>query len=183
MAEPVGFTPAERRGILGFVRMVLSSACGGGAEPEAPAIPRLAAPGACFVTLRESGEVRGCIGSVEAFESLAENLRRNAENAAFADPAFPPLDADELNFVTLEVSVLSPPRRLDAPETFVPGRDGALLVSSGRRAVFLPQVATEMGWSAGETLDNLARKAGAAPGAWRSGEAELYVFRCETFSE
>ena len=186
MIDPVAeieFTPEERRSILGFVRMALSSACRGGAEPEIPAVPRLADMGACFVTLRESGNVRGCIGSVEAFEPLADNLRRNAENAAFADPAFPPLEADELNFVTLEVSVISSLRRLDAPEAFAPGRDGLLFVCGGRRAVFLPQVALEMGWSAEETLDNLARKAGVDPGAWRSNDAEVHVFRCETFSE
>lgn len=183
MADSGELTEPERRRILGFARAVISAGCAGGGEPEVPDIPRLAELGSCFVTLREAGEVRGCIGSLESFEPLAENLRRNAENAAFSDPAFPPLEADELNFVTLEVSIPAPALRIGSPDELTPGRDGAILVFRGRRSVFLPHTIAERRWSAAETWDNLARKAGAEPGVWRSPEAELYIFRCETFSE
>lgn len=176
-------TESERRMILGFVRGVISAACGGTREPEAPELPRLAEKGACFVTLREAGKARGCIGSVEAFESLADNLRRNAENAAFSDPAFPPLEADELGLVTLEVSIISPPRRIFASEELSLGSDGVLFVNGTRRAVFLPQVAIEQRWSAAELLENVAHKAGVSSGEWRTADAELYAFGCETFSE
>jgi len=177
------FTSEERRRILGFVRAVISCACGGGKDPEAPDIPRLAEKGACFVTLREGGAVRGCIGSVEAFETLADNLRRNAENAAFADPAFPPLEADELNFVTVELSILSAPRRLKSAEDAEPGHDGLLLKNGPRRAVFLPRVIAEQRWDLADAWTNLARKAGLPPEAWRDPAAELYAFGCESFSE
>ena len=176
-------TPSERRIVLGYVRGILSAACAGGNDPAAPDIPLLAEPGACFVTLREQGAVRGCIGTLEAFEPLADNLRRNAENAAFSDPAFPPLDAGELDFITIEVSLLHPPRRLESPEAAESGRDGLLLVHGSRRAVFLPQVIAEQRWDRETAWSSLARKAGLPPESWRDADAALYAFRCDTFSE
>lgn len=176
-------SPDERRRILGFVRGVISAACAGGGEPETPDIPCLAEKGACFVTLRENGEMRGCIGSLEPFESLADNLRRNAENAAFSDPAFPPLEADELAFVAIEVSILASPRRLASPEAADLEHDGLLLVAGNRRAVFLPQVAKEQRWSLAEAWENLARKAGLAPDSWRENSTELYAFAVASFGE
>lgn len=176
-------TPAERLRVLGYVRGILSAACAGGGDPASPDIPLLAESGACFVTLRENGAVRGCIGTLEAFEPLAENLRRNAENAAFSDPAFPPLDAGELDFITIELSLLSPPRRLAAPEAVDWGREGLLLVRGQRRAVFLPQVVTEQRWDCATAWSNLARKAGLPPESWRDAATELYAFGCDTFGE
>ena len=162
---------------------MISAACAGGGEPETPDVPCLAEKGACFVTLRENGEMRGCIGTLEPFESLADNLRRNAENAAFSDPAFPPLEADELAFTTIEVSLLYPPRRLSAPEEADLARDGLLIVAGTRRAVFLPQVMEEQRWSMAEAWENLARKAGLAADSWREKTTELYAFGVENFSE
>lgn len=176
-------TPAERRRVLGYVRGIISVACMGGGDPAVPDIPLLSEKGACFVTLRENGAIRGCIGTLEAFEPLAENLRRNAENAAFSDPAFPPLDAGELDFITIELTLLSPPRRLASPEAAELGRDGLLLVNGDRRAVFLPQVVTEQRWDRDTAWTNLARKAGLPPGAWRDAATELYAFDCDTFGE
>ena len=176
-------TPDERRRILGFVRGIISAACAGGRDPEAPELPLLAETGACFVTLRENGNVRGCIGSLEAFEPLADNLRRNAENAAFADPAFPPLEADELAFTAIEVALPSPPRRLAAPEEADLERDGLLIVSGTRRAVFLPGTVAEQRWTLHEAWEHLALKAGLPPDSWRDPATELYAFECETFAE
>ena len=173
----------EQQRILGFVRGVISAACAGGNDPDAPDMPGLAEKGACFVTLRENGEVRGCIGSLEPFESLADNLRRNAENAAFSDPAFPPLEPDELAFTTIEVSILSAPRRLASPEEADLEREGLLIVSGPRRAVFLPQVIREQRWSIAEAWENLARKAGLPPGSWREKTTELHAFGVDSFSE
>ena len=173
----------EQRRILGFVRGVISAACRNGCDPEAPDIPCLRENGACFVTLRENGEMRGCIGSLEAFEPLADNLRRNAENAAFSDPVFPPLEPEELDFTAVEVALLSPPRRLASPEDADPERDGLLIVSGTRRAVFLPQVIREQRWSLAEAWENLARKAGLPSGAPREDAVEYYAFAVESFGE
>jgi len=175
-------SPQEKQTVLGFVRSVIAAAAGGGPDPETPELPLLDAPGACFVTLREGADVRGCIGSAEAFEPLADNLRRNAVNAAFSDPAFPPLELDELNFVTIEVALLSAPRRT-APEAVVPGRDGVIIAAEGRRALFLPEVAATQNWSREELLRQLARKAGLPETAIDDPATVIYTFQTERFSE
>ena len=175
-------SPGERRAILGFVRAVIAAEAGGGGDPEPPPLPLLDELGACFVTLREGADIRGCIGSAEAFEPLADNLRRNAVNAAFSDPAFPPLELDELNFVTIEVALLSAPVPT-APEAVVPGRDGVIIATAGRRALFLPEVASAQNWSKEELLEQLARKAGADESVLRAPGTTIYTFQTERFSE
>ena len=172
----------ERQAILGFVRSVIAAEAGGGPDPDTPELPLFDAPGACFVTLREGADIRGCIGSSEAFEPLADNLRRNAVNAAFSDPAFPPLEVDELNYVTIEVALLSAPRPA-APEAVVPGRDGVIIVTAGRRALFLPEVAAMQNWSRKELLANLARKADADESVLSAPDTIIYTFQTERFSE
>ena len=173
----------ERQTILGFVRAVIAAEAGGGADPDTPHLPLLDEPGACFVTLREGADIRGCIGSAEAFEPLADNLRRNAVNAAFSDPAFPPLEPDELNYVTIEVALLSALLPA-APEAVVPGRDGVILATAaGRRALFLPEVAAAQNWTKEELLANLARKADADETVLRAPGTTIYTFQTERFSE
>ena len=173
----------ERQTILGFVRSVIAAEAGGGPDPDTPPLPLLDEPGACFVTLREGADIRGCIGSAEAFEPLADNLRRNAVNAAFSDPAFPPLELDELNYVTIEVALLSAPTKT-APEAVVPGRDGVILATAeGRRALFLPEVAAAQNWTKEELLANLARKAGADETVLGAPGTTIYTFQTERFSE
>ena len=103
--------------------------------------------------------------------------------AAFSDPVFPPLEAGELDYVTIGVSLVSAPRRLASPEDADPARDGLLLVAGTRRAVFLPRIVAEQRWTPAEAWSNLARKAGLAADAWQSPEVELYAFGCEDFSE
>ena len=102
------FTREERGQLLRFVREVIESDLVGAELPSPPPLPRLAEPGACFVTLKEGGDLRGCIGNIEAFEPLGENLIRNAINASQSDPRFPPLDLEELPGTTIELSILTP---------------------------------------------------------------------------
>ena len=135
------FSPEERRQLLNLVRQVITSHLCNGELPEIPAIPHLSEPGACFVTLKDfSGNLRGCIGNIEAFEPLGENLIRNAVNAATEDPRFPAVDWEEFSECTLELSILTPAKPIATPEEFVVGRDGIILRAANRGAVFLPQV-------------------------------------------
>ncbi len=176
------FSPAERRRLLAFARQVIERNLFDADPPEMPDIPRLAEKGACFVTLKDRcGELRGCIGNLEAFEPLGENIIRNAVNASTSDPRFPPLDPEELPECTLELSVLTPARPIGSSAEFRVGVDGIILRAAGRGAVFLPQVAPEQGWDAPTTLDYLARKAGLPVSAWRSPGAELFTFQAEVF--
>lgn len=102
--------------------------------------------GGCFVTLHKNGALRGCIGTIEPLQSLAKGVEENAINAAFKDPRFSSLNAEELPAIDLEVSVLTVPRKLifKDPEALKrqlkPGIHGVILSSGWRRSTFLPQV-------------------------------------------
>lgn len=108
--------------------------------------PELAAAGATFVTLTQNGQLRGCIGSLEPYRALAEDVAENALAAAFRDPRFAPLAADELARTRVEVSLLAAPQAIDfvdendAIAQLRPGIDGLILSYASRRATFLPQV-------------------------------------------
>lgn len=174
---------AEGGRLCDFARAVIGAELNGSAPPPLPeGIPAAGEVGSCFVTLYLSGKLRGCIGSVEAFEPLGENVRRNALNAAFRDPRFPPLAADEFEAAELELSVMGAPEAIASAEEFVPGKHGIILSLAGRRALFLPQVAAEQGWNRETTLDFLARKAGFDDDAWRRCDAQLFTFKTEAFS-
>ncbi len=138
-------------------------------------------PGACFVTLKEEGDLRGCIGSLRAEQPLYQDVIRNARSAAFRDPRFPALRLDELPRITIGISILTPSRPIADMSEIVPGRHGVELQAGLHRSVFLPQVASEQGWGVEELLGNLARKAGLPRDAWR--DAELKVFEAESFGE
>lgn len=133
-------------------------------------------PAAVFVTLYRGKQLRGCVGTLEAAQPLYEAVERMARAAAFLDHRFPPVQPEEVDSLTIEISVLSPLRRVVQPEEIVPGHHGVVLVSSNRRAVFLPKVALEQGWDRTTLLDELCYKAGLPPKAWQNEDASLYVF-------
>lgn len=109
-------------------------------------LPELAEPAATFVTLTQSGQLRGCIGTLEAHQPLARDVAMNAVAAAFRDRRFAPLRQEEFALTRVEVSLLTPPEpfavasEADALARLRPGIDGLILACDGRRATFLPQV-------------------------------------------
>lgn len=115
-------------------------------QPTVPEAEWLNAPGASFVTLHHTGRLRGCIGTIEPYRSLADDVAGNARAAAFADPRFPALTADEYPGIHVEVSVLSAPEPIryadeaDLLAQLRPGIDGVLLQAPEHRSTFLPQV-------------------------------------------
>ena len=133
-----------------------------------------------FVTLHLDGDLRGCIGHITSDHPLAVTVADCARSAAVRDPRFAPVSPDELAFLDLEISVLTPLRPVAGPAAIELGRHGILLDHGGRQAVFLPQVPGEQGWDLETTLDQLARKAGLDSGAWRA-EARFHVFEAEVF--
>ncbi len=139
--------------------------------------------GGAFVTLRIDGELRGCIGYIDYPGPVRTAVEDVARKAAFGDPRFKPLAPDELDRVQIEISVLSPMRRISSPDEITIGRDGLVIASRGHRGLLLPQVATEYGWDVEEFLGNTCRKAGLPVGAWRDPGAELEAFSAEVFSE
>ena len=117
-----------------------------GAVTDLPPLPELSHHGACFVTLTQNGMLRGCIGSLQAHRPLADDVSANALSAAFHDPRFPPLTAEEWSGTQVEVSLLSPTQAFpvtdeaDACKRLRPGIDGLILSYGTQRATFLPQV-------------------------------------------
>jgi len=146
------------------------------------------APAGAFVTVNnrgkaagDPGRLRACMGVIEAKQPLDQAVVQAAVWAA-QDPRFPRLRAAELQAVDVEVSILSPAHVVAGPAAIKVGTHGVILSKGGRRALFLPQVATEQGWDRQTMLDHLAQKAGLAPGGWREG-ARFEVFTAQVFGE
>lgn len=157
--------------LLALARTAIAHRLGRGPAPVIPDDPRLHEKGATFITLAKDGELRGCIGSLEAHRLLAIDVRRNALAAAFNDPRFAPLVAPELAVTTVEVSLLSPVSRVEVADEedllarLEPGVDGIVLELGRRRATFLPQV-----WESlpdpRDFIGALKRKAGMPASFW-----------------
>ena len=99
------------------------------------------------------------------------------------DGRFKPVSEDELPDIEIDISVLSPIRKISGAEKFITGKHGIIIRLGGTRAVFLPQVATEQGWNREETLAHLCNKAGLPSYAWKDEEMEFFVFTAEVFHE
>jgi hypothetical protein len=143
---------------------------------------RLDAPQGAFVTLKERGELRGCIGHIPPEFQLCQTVADMAAQAAFNDPRFKPVELSELDDIEIEISVLTPMKPVSGAEQIRVGLDGVVIFKDGKSAVFLPQVAVEQKWGRDEMLDNLCLKAGLSTGCWRS-DAKFQVFQAEVFSE
>jgi AmmeMemoRadiSam system protein A len=172
--------------LLARARNAIAAEFGAATTPE-PGHPALAAPGATFVTLTQGGQLRGCIGSLEALRPLGEDVKANARAAAFRDPRFHPLACDEQDRIRIEVSLLTPAEPLefadeaDAIGQMRPGIDGMIFECRGRRGTFLPQV-----WESlpepGTFLAHLKQKAGFAPDFW-SPDVRLYRYEVRKWKE
>ena len=149
--------------------------------------PWLAEHGACFVTLTQSGELRRCIGSLQAHRSLLEDVKSNAVSAAFRDPRFTPLNAEELDITTVEVSLLSPSQEMqvideaDALAQMRPGVDGIIFEYGRYRSTFLPQVWESLARPR-DFLSMLRRKAGLPDDFW-SEDVRLSRYTVTKWSE
>jgi len=157
--------------------------------PERAVAPHdaLGGPGATFVTLRQDGALRGCIGSLEARRPLKDDVRANAVAAAFRDPRFAPLAVHEFHATTIEVSLLSASAALafaderDALAQLRPGIDGVILEAGWRRATFLPQVWEQLP-APREFLAALKHKAGLPEDYW-SAEVRVARYTVTKFAE
>jgi len=135
-----------------------------------------------FVTLKKFGNLRGCIGRLIPEAPLGQLVGAMAIQSALNDHRFRPVTIAEMKDIEIELSVLTPMKTVPRAEDIVVGRDGVLLQKGRAGAVFLPQVATEQGWSREEMLDQLCLKAGLAEGSWRTG-AEFQTFQAIVFHE
>ena len=138
--------------------------------------------GGTFVTLKKHGELRGCIGRFDAVEPLYLTVQQMSIASATEDYRFPQVQADEVDGLEIEISALTPMRRISSIDEIRLGRDGIYLKKGNLSGTFLPQVATETGWTKEEFLGHCAQdKAGLSWDGWK--DAEIYVYEANVFSE
>ena len=177
------FTDDEKKGMIAAARSAIYSALRMDYDGDATPVGILKEKGyGVFVTLHLNGRLRGCIGRFTSSDSLFETIQDMARSAAFSDPRFPSLSRSEAPRVEIEVSVLSPLKRISSVDEFKLGRDGIYMIKGSRHGTFLPQVATETGWSTEEFLGHCAQdKAGIGYYGWK--DAELYTYQTEIVNE
>jgi AmmeMemoRadiSam system protein A len=177
-------TDAEKRTLLRMARETLTGYLKSGRMPAYSVTePGLLQKAAAFVTLRRrDGDLQGCIGRLDDAEPLYRTVQECAVSAATRDFRFTPLrHVEQLNDLVIEISALSPFRRISDVQEIEVGRHGLLIRKGFNCGLLLPQVASERSWSRDEFLRAICMKAGLPPNAWQ--QAELSVFTAEVFEE
>jgi AmmeMemoRadiSam system protein A len=172
----------DRQRLLQIARAAIGAYVNGVAVLDQPSSDSLARPGGAFVSIHHQGELRGCIGHIEANQSLPRVVRECAVAACSADPRFPPVSAEELAGLNIEVSLLGPLEPVASPDDIEVGRHGLLVEQNGQRGLLLPQVAIEWRWDRETFLAHTCGKAGLPRDAWKQG-AKLWRFEAEVFAE
>ncbi|RME79037.1 MAG: AmmeMemoRadiSam system protein A [Planctomycetota bacterium] len=182
MAELELLTQEEQKSLLQLARKSIEGKFLGQPLPklENPS-PNLEKPMGAFVTLHKQGSLRGCIGRLIGDGPLWLTVALMAREAAFHDPRFPPLEERELQWIDIEISVLSPLKKIQSIEEIEVGKHGLYLIKGPYRGVLLPQVAVEYGWDRETFLAHTARKAGLMPHEWQ--DSEIYIFSALVFGE
>ena len=172
----------DRRRLLVLARAALEARVRRLPAPEAGSGGALDLPRGAFVTIHHGGNLRGCLGRIDADRRLGEVVAYLAAVVADSDPRFPIVMTDELSNVTIEISVLTPEEEVVDIESIDVGRHGLIVEQGGRRGLLLPQVASEHAWDRATFLAQTCVKAGLPPDAWRRG-AKVYCFEAEVFGE
>ncbi len=136
----------------------------------------------CFVTIKIGGRLRGCLGQFTSDKPLYHLVKEMAIAAATRDPRFYPLESDELDKIVLEISVLSPLKKIESIEEIEVGRHGLYIEKNFYRGVLLPQVAVEYDWDRSTFLEQTCIKAGLEKNDWKE-ETDIYIFSAEVFGE
>jgi uncharacterized protein len=175
----------QKQTLLKVARDTVEAVIKGGLIPKPKSSdPELNAPCGCFVTLKNRGQLRGCIGQFTSDRPLIELVVEMAKASATGDPRFfsDPITADELEQLDVEISVLSPLQKTDDPLSLRLGVDGIYIKRGCASGCFLPQVATEAGWNKKEFLSYCCtHKAGLPADAWKDPKTEVYLFSAEVF--
>ena len=184
-------TPEERKALIQLARQALEAGVRGQSSPLLDLVnmsSRLRQPGASFVTLTRREELRGCVGALEAYQPLADDVREHAIAAALQDYRFPPVQPHELSEIQIEISCLTSPQDLeyaepgDLPGALHPHIDGVTLFDGWRRATFLPQVWEKLP-DPKAFLSHLCQKMGASPDLWFQRKLRVQTYQVEEFCE
>ncbi len=174
---------AEQQTLLQLARTTIEATVNRQELPilEKPTTALLSHSG-CFVTIKQQGQLRGCIGTFIGQQPLWQTVREMAVSAATRDPRFYPMKPADLADFTLEISVLSPLQQIQSVSEIEVGTHGLYLIKGHSHGVLLPQVATEYGWDRETFLQHTCRKAGLPDTAWQK-DCEIYIFSAEVFGE
>jgi hypothetical protein len=182
-------TEQEVRGkiLVALARDSLRAALSGQPMPAAPDEAWLGRKGATFVTLRKGGQLRGCVGTIEPYRSLADDVRLNARAAAFSDRRFEPVAPEELDEIDIEVAELTPTEELvvrnelEAIAAVRPGIDGVVIASGPRRGTFLPQMWDQLP-DVRDFFLHLKLKAGFLPDEWPA-DTKVWRYQARKYKE
>ena len=186
MPDSDKLTTEEREILLLVAKRAIAEEVEGRQIPspfDASLSERLKGPGGAFVTLKRGGQLRGCIGRLNASGPLIETIKELARGAATRDPRFDPVQPGELADLTISISVLDPFTPLESPADIRIGTHGLYVKRGGNTGLLLPQVAGERNWAPETFLRYTCDKAGLSPGAWKEPETEVYLFSAEEFGE
>jgi AmmeMemoRadiSam system protein A len=172
----------DRQLLLNLAREALAAHVGVGPSHVLGDTPVLGRASGAFVTLHLAGELRGCIGHIEATDPLGSLIKRLAVAAGTTDPRFPPITPTELGQIDIEISLLGPLEPIAGPADIEVGRHGLVVEMGWQRGLLLPQVASEWQWDAQAFLAHTCHKAGLPRDAWQHG-AKLFRFEAEVFGE
>jgi uncharacterized protein len=141
-----------------------------------------------FVTIHKNNELRGCIGIIQPVYPLYEGIIHLAKSAAFEDPRFTPISAEELNDLEYEISILTEPEKVSLSKEEIPGiirigKHGLIIKKGPYSGLLLPQVAKEHRFSPKQFLEQTCLKAGLDPNEWEKEDTEIYIFSAQVFKE
>ncbi len=176
-------TPKERKKLLTLARETITATICGQSLPVIDNPPEsLESQSGCFVTIKQNGQLRGCIGNFVGQKPLWQTVREMAVSASTRDPRFYPMKKADLDNFTLEISVLSPLEKAQSIDRIQVGTHGIYIIKGSYHGVLLPQVATEYGWDRDTFLRQTCRKAGLPEDEWQK-DCEIYIFSAEIFGE
>jgi AmmeMemoRadiSam system protein A len=184
-------TAKDREYLLKLARASLENGVYGIPLPEInddELSPILREPGVTFITLTKVGQLRGCVGALEPYQSLAEDVREHSVASAMQDYRFPPVKPHELDEINIEISRLTTPEKLnyEGPDELLhkirPGIDGVIIRDGFRRATFLPQVWEKISDPI-KFFESLCLKMGASPDLWKHKQLDVQVYQVEEFHE
>jgi hypothetical protein len=177
-----GLTDEEKEILHKIAKVTIESKCRGEKYPEIKiSSETLMEKRGAFVTLHKRGKLRGCIGYIRAQKPLHETIREMALAAAFQDSRFNPVKKDELKNINIEISVLTPLKKIDSIEEIEVGKHGIYIIKGYNSGILLPQVATEYGWDRNTFLEHTCTKAGLPTDAWKKKDTEIYIYSADIF--
>ena len=177
-----GLTDEEKEILYKIARAAIESRCTGEKYPEIKITSKtLKEKRGAFVTLHKRGNLRGCIGYIRAQKPLHETIKEMALAAAFQDNRFKPVKKDELKDIDIEISVLTPLKKIDSIEEIEVGKHGIYIIKGFHSGILLPQVATEYGWDRNTFLEHTCTKAGLPTDAWKKKDTEIYIYSADIF--